>query len=335
MKRLSTVDEVVAGIRRSEKRAIARAITWLENGSSRGWSVMEGLAGTQGRARRIGVTGPPGAGKSTLVDGLVRLLRQREEQVGVLAVDPSSPFSGGSLLGDRIRMTRALEDREIFVRSMASRGSLGGIARTAQEALDILDSAGYTQLILETVGVGQSELAVASACDITLVVLVPEAGGVVQAMKAGVMEIADIFVVNKAERPGGEEMELQLKDAAKFLKADGWTPPVIPTTALKDEGVPALLEAIDRRWAWMQEGERLTQKRRAQARSRIRDVVRSGLEEQLWSQEAIVDYLNQDAERLMKGELSLSQAALDSWDRIRQVLAETSLLVKEDNQHEA
>jgi LAO/AO transport system kinase len=240
-----------ARILASQAAAIARGITWLENGSPDGAELLGLLAPDIGKAHRIGVTGPPGAGKSTLVDALAGLARRRKQSVGIVAVDPSSPFTGGALLGDRVRMARSLEDPEVFARSMATRGALGGLCRTVQEAADVLDASGKQKIFLETVGVGQSELAVAQSCDTCVVVLVPEAGGMVQAMKAGLMEIADIFVVNKSDRPGADEMRRQLIEAASFLNKDGWAPPVIETVALDQRGINQLFDQIEAHNHWL------------------------------------------------------------------------------------
>ena len=269
----------------------------------------------------MGITGPPGAGKSTLADALVRELRTRDLGVGVIAVDPSSPFTGGALLGDRVRMLRATEDPEVFVRSMASRGCLGGLARTTQEAADVLDAAGKDIVLFETVGVGQSELTVASACDLTIVVLVPEAGGMVQAMKAGVMEIADMFVVNKADRPGADEMEFQLVDASRYLISDGRRPPVLKTSALKDEGLAALADEVLQYREWLHQGDRLELRRKAQAKTRIRELVRSALEEKFWSQAGVDESLSVAAETFRQGEQSLLEVAQSFWLSVREQIA--------------
>lgn len=314
-------EKILAG----NRLGVARAITMIENGDPQAWELMQLLAPHLGKAYRIGLTGPPGAGKSTLVDRLAMAARERQQTVGVVAVDPSSPFTGGALLGDRVRMARSLEDPEVFVRSMASRGCLGGLSRTTQEAADVFDAMGKDLVILETVGVGQSELAVASACDLTVVVLVPESGGVVQAMKAGLMEVADLFVVNKSDRPGAEEMTLQLVDASRYLIEDGRRPPVVRVSALSGEGVEELFDEIEAHKAWLQEGNRLEKKRLLQSASRIRELVRAGLEERLWSDTEVEKALLEDAEQLLAGKMGLFQAATRSWQRIRSRLAEAEL----------
>lgn len=302
--------------------AAARGITWVENLAPEAEALLAELAPHTGKAHRVGLTGPPGAGKSTLTDQLLLHARGQGRRVGAVAVDPSSPFTGGALLGDRVRMARSLEDSDVFVRSMASRGCLGGLARTAQEAADILDALGKDLVVLETVGVGQSELAVAQSCDSCVVVLVPEAGGVVQAMKAGLMEIAEIFVVNKSDRPNADEMKRQLYEAASFLDRDEWRPPVIETSAIDGKGTGELADALERHWAWLQDGGRLDKKRRQQHQARIRELVRSRLEERLWSEPGVLDVLAQAAEELREGRTGLHGAAAQVWDVVRQTLTQ-------------
>lgn len=316
-----TLDDLVEGVVAGDRRCLGRAITTVEEGDETSWSLLKRLAPHIGGALRVGITGPPGAGKSTLADALVRELRTRDLSVGVIAVDPSSPFTGGALLGDRVRMLRATEDPEVFVRSMASRGCLGGLARTTQEAADVLDAAGKDVVLFETVGVGQSELTVASACDLTIVVLVPEAGGMVQAMKAGVMEIADMFVVNKADRPGADEMEFQLVDASRYLISDGRRPPVLKTSALKDEGLDGLADEVLQYREWLHQGERLELRRKAQAKTRIRELVRSALEEKFWSQASVDESLSEAAEAFRSSDQSLLEVAQKFWLSVREQIA--------------
>lgn len=320
-----TLDDLVAGVLKADRRCLGRAITAVEEGDETSWELLKKLSPHLGRALRVGVTGPPGAGKSTLCDALVRELRKRDLKVGVIAVDPSSPFSGGALLGDRVRMLKATEDPEVFVRSMASRGCLGGLARTTQEAADVLDAAGKDVILFETVGVGQSELTVASASDLTLVVLVPEAGGMVQAMKAGLMEIADLFVVNKSDRPGADEMEFQLTDASRYLITDGRRPPVLRTSALNDEGLDQLADEVLAYQKWLGEGARLEERRARQAQTRIRELVRSALEENFWSQAGVQTELTEAADLFRNTDTSLVEAAQLFWGKVRQGLATSEL----------
>jgi LAO/AO transport system kinase len=321
-----TLDQLVEGVQKGDRLSVGRALTWVENAEPQSWELLRRLGPGVGGALRVGITGPPGAGKSTLADALVRELRAREHKLGVIAVDPSSPFSGGALLGDRVRMLKSTEDPEVFVRSMASRGCLGGLARTTQEAADILDAAGKDIIILETVGVGQSELTVASACDLTIVVLVPESGGMVQAMKAGLMEIADLFVVNKSDRPGADEMNLQLKDASRYLIWEGRRPPVIMTSALKGDGLTLLADEVEAYGRWLQEGERKEKKRRDQARNRIRELVRSGLEERFWAREDIQKALDYAASEHQQDGGSLVEIARRFWDSVRDDLSRSDII---------
>ncbi|HUH11717.1 MAG TPA: methylmalonyl Co-A mutase-associated GTPase MeaB [Longimicrobiales bacterium] len=205
------LEPLLADFRAGKRRALARAISIVEDEREGFQSVLDALFASVGGAHRIGLTGPPGAGKSTLSARLIRAYRARGEGVGVVAVDPTSPYTGGALLGDRIRMNEAAEDREVFIRSMATRGSLGGLAVTTKEVADVMDAFGFDRVLMETVGVGQSELDIVAAADTTVVVLVPESGDSVQAMKAGLMEIADLFVVNKADRPGAERLTREIE----------------------------------------------------------------------------------------------------------------------------
>jgi LAO/AO transport system kinase len=239
----SLVDRLLA----RDPRAIARAISLIENESAAGATLIGRIYPRTGRAYLIGVTGAPGAGKSTLVDRMTTDLRARDLTVGVLAVDPTSPYSGGAILGDRVRMQAHAEDAGVFIRSMATRGHLGGLARTTAEAAIVLDAAGFDVIIIETVGVGQDEVDIVRTADISIVTIVPGTGDEVQALKAGIMEIADIFVVNKADRDGAGRLVSSIEAMLALADAEpgAWRPPIVRTQATTGKGVPELLAAIE------------------------------------------------------------------------------------------
>ena len=259
-----TPDPIYLAVLAGDVRAVARAISLVEDDAAAGTDLLRALFQHTGRAFVVGVTGPPGAGKSTLVDRLTVDARRAGKRVGVIAVDPTSAFSGGAVLGDRVRMGRHASDEGVFIRSMATRGHLGGVARTTGDVAMILDAAGKDLVIIETVGVGQDEIDIARTADVTLVVLVPGTGDDVQALKAGIMEIADIFVVNKADRDGADHLvqtiaaNLALQPGA----AGDWQPPIIKTTATTGEGVEELWSVIEKFRA-----QRTTDDRRRRARS--------------------------------------------------------------------
>jgi LAO/AO transport system kinase len=239
--------QMMARLRTGDVRALARAVSLVEDGSAVGAELLAACRKYANTALRIGVTGPPGAGKSTLVDQMIRLLRERGQTVGVVAVDPSSPYTGGALLGDRIRMQGFAGDDGVYIRSMASRGAMGGLTRAAADVCAVMEAAGRQTILIETVGVGQDEVDVAGLADVTVLVLVPGMGDEVQSLKAGVMEAADIYVVNKSDRGGAELVEAEIL-ATQGLAADHgvWVPPVVRTAASTGDGVPELMEAVDR-----------------------------------------------------------------------------------------
>lgn len=268
-----------------DRVAVARAISVVENGEGEARALLRSLFSRTGRGYRIGITGPPGAGKSTITSRLAGHYRGRGLEVGIIAVDPTSPFSGGALLGDRVRMADVETDAGVFIRSMASRGSLGGLSRTAVEAADVLDAAGKDIILMETVGVGQSELDIAGAADTTVVVLVPESGDSIQAMKAGLMEIADFFVLNKADRAGSEQAVMSIRMILHFREAADWNPSVLKATASTGAGIEEIAALIEGHRAHLEKSGALALKRRKRIEQRITDLVSETLRVDFWSPE--------------------------------------------------
>jgi LAO/AO transport system kinase len=254
-----------------DPRALARLISLVENGSPQLREVMKLIAPQAGRARVIGLTGAPGVGKSTITGALVRAYRGQGLRVGVLAVDPTSPFTGGALLGDRVRMQDHATDSGVFIRSMASRGHLGGLSRAAPQALRILDAVGFDVVMIETVGVGQAEVEIASLADSTLVIVAPGMGDSVQAAKAGILEIADIFVVNKGDRPGAQEAVRDLRTVVAMASYgdSAWKPPIVETTAAAAQGIDDLVARLNAHGAWLAESGEGERRRLARAREEI------------------------------------------------------------------
>lgn len=350
-----TSDGLLPDLLAGRTAALARAISEVENARPGFERLLAGVHPHLGRARRIGLTGPPGAGKSSLIERLAAGYRARGVTVGVVAVDPTSPFSGGALLGDRIRMESVALDQGVFIRSMASRGSLGGLATTTREVCDLLDAAGFARVLVETVGVGQSELDVTRMADTTVLVLVPESGDAIQTLKSGVTEAADVFVVNKADRPGAEQLRRELEATIGIRRgrayrhvpphhggpagdrsagaagrgresggaggaaaqAGGWEPPVLLTSASRGEGIDALLGALDAHAEWLARSGELERRRRDRLFQRTREVVERAARRWVWEETGAERAIRERLDEVAGGRLSPYELAGEILDGLR------------------
>jgi LAO/AO transport system kinase len=294
-------------VRGGDVQALARALTVVENDPEGAAALLKALSGAVGKAHRVGVTGPPGAGKSTLISELAASWRAAGRKVGVVAIDPTSPFTGGALLGDRIRMGRHSGDSGVFIRSLATRGALGGLSRAAEDACDVLDAGGFDPVVVETVGVGQGEVAIAGAADTVVVVVAPGAGDGVQAMKAGLLEAADLIVVNQADREGAEGLRSELAAAVDLRAAGAARPAVLAVSALDGRGVEDLRKSIDAHRASLAAGDALAARRRARALARVRAEVDRRRGDAFWAGRK--DALERAAAEVAAGRMTAAEAA--------------------------
>ncbi len=301
------LENLIDGLKNRDKRSISKVLSEIENASPLSEKLIDEVSSKSGYSYRIGITGPPGAGKSTLTNQLVKLLISKNYSVGVIAIDPTSPFTGGALLGDRIRMVEVGTHPDVFIRSMATRGSLGGLNKVASEVVDVFDYCKFDYTIFETVGVGQSELDIANNVDSTVVVLVPESGDSIQAMKAGLMEIGDIFVINKADRAGADQAVSTLQFILSFKDHDenSWIPPIVKTIAQENKGIDELYEKLNKHKEFLLNNGLIELKRINRIKNKIKDLVSIQLRKELWTDDRL-NILNGKISQIMKGKTNIS-----------------------------
>jgi LAO/AO transport system kinase len=288
----------------------------VENGAPEAEALLDEVYGARPPSPRIGVTGPPGAGKSTLVAEYALLLRRGKRRVGIVAVDPTSPFTGGAILGDRVRMSELSTDPEVFIRSMATRGSLGGLAARTEELCELLNAWGSDVTLIETVGVGQSELDVAEAADTTVVVLTPESGDAIQSLKAGLMEIADVFVVNKSDHTGADQLVAAIRSSLALRPEGPWKPPIVRTVATRRQGIEELHAALESHRDHLSDPAVAAPLRREKTRARLKNAVREGLLDALWERRGLGALLDRAADGVLAGTVSPYRAARELIERM-------------------
>jgi LAO/AO transport system kinase len=317
---VATTDELLAKLFDGDVRSVARSITAVESGSAAAAEIMKAIFPRTGKATVIGITGSPGAGKSSLVDKLALHYKDQGEKIGIICIDPSSPFSGGAILGDRIRMSTLGLDKNIFIRSMATRGNLGGLSRSTVDAVAILDAAGYDKVIVETVGVGQDEVEIVKTADVSIVVLVPGMGDDIQAIKAGIMEIGDVFVINKADREGVLRTQKELEALLSLAhRPDMWHPPIVPTVATESKGIEDLAAAIKTYvdYTATAEGGAIFDRRSAIARWRLLELLRERLLSDLLSSDGVEISLDRMASEI-------ASKTIDPYTAVEQLIAKGS-----------